>query len=162
MGLLALAMSIVALDLFGMIGRSVFDKDVGRFARTLRVTAEQAIFRGETLAVVIDVRDGYYTVYEANSEDRYDDLEPLIDRKGLDECYIETIEFADGSHQFSGELILHATAEGWESSWLFELIDLDERLRWLRCDGFTPRVVVDNQPLEMLEAHSELSMSSSL
>ena len=163
LALLALILGLVALNLFGMIGRSVFDEDVGRFARTLRLTCEQAMRRRQQLAVVIDVTDGYYTVYEANSQDRYtDELEPLIEQQGLDECYIDSVELSDGGQQFSGELILHATPQGWQESWLFSFIDLNEQLRWLRCDRRTMRVMVDNQPLVLPEALREVSMTAPL
>ena len=163
LAMLSLILGLVALNLFGIIGRSVFDEDAGRFARTLRLTCEQAMRRRKQLAVVIDVTDGYYTVYEANTKDRYtDEMEPLIEQQGLDECYIDSVEFADGSQQFSGELILHATAQGWQESWLFTLIDLNEQLRWLRCDRWTMRVMVDNQPLVLPEALREVSMAAPL
>jgi len=162
-GIMAVILTIAAPRMIGWLGRSAVDEDVGRFVRTLQTTAQEAIYRGRRLAVVIEVLDGYYTVYEANSEDRYEqDLEPLIERQGLDECYIENIEFADGSQQFSGELVLHAAAQGWESSWLLTLIDLDEQLRWVRCDRGTIRVISDRQPLALPEPRTSVSISSPL
>lgn len=160
-GLLSLALGVVTLNVFGMLGRAAFDEDVAQFARVLRTAAEEAVFRGTTLAVVIDVTDGYYTVYEATTNDVYDEQsEPLIAQAGLDQCYIDDIEYADGGHQFSGQVVLHATPQGWENSWLFTLIDLREQLRWVRCDRLTTRVTVRSEPLELPEALDEVSRSA--
>ena len=158
---LAIIIGIVAVNLPGIVQSAKFDRDVGQFSRTLRLAAEQAIFRNERLAIVIDVYDGYYTVYEANEDDVYNEqVEPFIERQGLDFCYIDDIEFEDGSHQYSGELILYATPQGFAAPILMTLIDLEEQYRFLSCRRLTTHVQVSKQPLELPEAKAELSMAS--
>jgi len=159
--ILALIVSIVGVNYFGAIRGNLIDEDVGLFCRTLRLTAEEAVLRGRELIVVVEVTDGYYTVYESNKEDDYDDeeTEPVIDRKSLDVCYLDIIEFDDGTQQFSGELYLRATPEGWKHSILMTLLDdRDEQYRYIRIDRLTTRVLRDRNPLEMLEPQEEVSI----
>ena len=160
--IVALVMGIVSVNLFGMMERSRLNKDVGDFARTLRLTAEQAITRGQKLAVVIDVIDGYYSVYEANEENIYDadEIEPLIERQSLDYCYIDDIEFQDGSRQYSGELILYADRQGWTATTIFSLLGLKEQLRFIVCEQVTPRVRVSNQVPDLLLGQEDVSMTT--
>ena len=168
--IIGLLLSFALPNAFDRIRQTRLEDDVSQFARTLRTVTEQAILRGKELAVVIDVTDGYYTVYESQREDmdenELDESEedmPIIDRQGLDLCYIEQIDFEDGSHQYSGDLIMYATAQGWKASVVFNLIDdRDERRRFVRCDRLTARVVVSRQPLEMIEPQAEVSMNSTL
>jgi hypothetical protein len=158
---LALIIGIAAVNLPGIVQSAKFDRDVARFSRTLRLAAEQAILRNQRLAIVIDVYDGYYTVYEANEDDVYNEqVEPFIERQGLDFCYIDDIEFEDGSHQYSGELIMYATPQGFGAPILMTLIDLEEQYRFLSCRRLTTYVEVSKQPLELPEAKAELSMAS--
>jgi len=159
--IVALVISVVGVNLFGMLERSRLNRDVADFARTLRLTAEQAITRGQELAVVIEVTDGYYTVYEANEKDIYDadEIEPLIERQSLDFSYIDDIEFEDGSRQYSGELILHADRVGWSSTVVFSLLGLKEQPRFVVCEKLTPRVTVSNQPLDLLLGQEDVSMT---
>ena len=159
--ILVILVSIVAVNLPGVIRKSRFDRDVAQFSQTLRIAAEQAIFRNQRLAIVIDVYDGYYTVYPANEQDRYtDELEPLIDRQGLDHCYIDDIEFEDGSHQYSGELIMYATPTGFGATVLMTLVDLDQQYLFLSCNRLTTQAVVAPQPPDVPLPQTELSLST--
>ena len=168
--IIGLLLSFVLPNAFDRIRQGRLEEDVSQFARTLRTVTEQAILRGKELAVVIDVTDGYYTVYESQREDKdkneqeqSEDAITIIDRQGLDLCYIEQIDYKDGSHQYSGDLIMYATAQGWKASVVFNLIDdRDERRRFVRCDRLTARVVVSRKPLEMIEPQAEVSMTSTL
>ena len=204
-----------------VVRRSRLEGDVARFARTLRTAGELAVYYGRELHIVIDVTDGYYTIYDpfrepeedwtkreepgegreeagrdaagsetsgsetasrdvagsgvAGKEDNvapevidkyqidYSYLEPLMETQGLDRCYIEQIDFVNGTHQYSGELILFATGQGWGASVVFNLIDdRNERRRWVQCNRNTVRVIQSRQPLEMIEPRTEVSMSSPL
>ena len=168
--IISLMLGIAVPNVIKVVRKTRLDADAARFARTLRTTAELAVLYGRELDVVIDVIDGYYTIYdkdreeESNDEtinDGYEYIEPVIERQGLDYCYIEQIDFPDGSHQYSGELILHATAEGWGTSIVFNLIDdRNQRKRYVRCDRQTVRVKESRQPLNMLEAKKEVSMTT--
>lgn len=165
---LVVTMITILFTLVGLGGMSLLrgeriKEDVGLFARTLRTAAEQAIFRQKTLVVVIEVTDGYYTVFEENEDNDYrsEDIEPVIDRKSLDVCYIDLMEWEDGSQQFSGEAYLRATPQGWKSAVLFEFLDdRDAQRCYVRIDRLTPRVVFSRQPLELLQARSSVSMSN--
>jgi hypothetical protein len=149
----------VILNVIPSIERSRVDADVAEFARTLRRATEQAIFRNRNYVVLIDVTDGYYTIYEADSEGVIsDDAEPLLERKSLDRVYIEEIEHQDGSHQYGSEVELHATPQGWKNSILMVLLDPEERIRFLRCDRMTGRVAVSRLPLELLPALSDVAI----
>ena len=161
--ILLLLVTMISPSVLGMGERAELDEDLKRFGRTLRLTAEEAVKTGKTLAVVIDVMDGYYTVYEANDDNRYNgDQEAVIETSSLDKCWIDEIIFEDGSHQYSGELFLRATPHGWGGSVLLNIIDKDDRARFVRCDRATTRVLVKRQPLGMLEAREEVSMTSRL
>lgn len=158
-----LMVSLVAMDVVGVFRRGQLDEDVARFSRTLTLAAEQAIFNRKNYLVVIEVMDGYYTVYEDLGDGQFDEFDPLLDRESLDWCYLETIEYEDGSQQYSGEVILRATPAGWEHSVLFSLIDDEnDRQRFLRCDRLTPRNAVSNQPLDFLWAQETVSMTVAL
>ncbi len=159
--IIALLLGIVAPDMSNRITQNRLDEDVNRFARTLRMTAEIAVLRGCHLDVVIEVTPGYYTVYEHSEEGYDEEIEPLIEQRGLDRCYIEQVGHEDGSHQYSGDLILRATPQGWEKSVTFDLIDIpNEHYRFLNCGRLTTRVVVSNRPLELIEPQMEVSMTS--
>ncbi|MBN1435763.1 MAG: prepilin-type N-terminal cleavage/methylation domain-containing protein [Sedimentisphaerales bacterium] len=163
LGIVSIVLALVLPNLFGRLRSNLFMEDSGRFVNTLRIASQEAVYRGKSIAVVIDISDGYYTVYEATMNDVYgEDVEPLIDRQSLEASYIEELEFADGSRSFSGVVILYADPQGWRDNWMFTLIDLEERRRWVRCDLMTTRVVSDNQPLEIPRSYSELSMSSAI
>lgn len=163
-GMVALLAGMAALSVIGQIRRAHFEEDIGRFARTLRITGEHAILSGQTLAVVIRVYDGTYTVYPATAEDVYDadETEPLIDEQILDKNYIDDIEWEDGTKQYSGELILKATPQGWKRSVVLTLLDLDKQSSFLRCERLTPRVVVSHQELNIPETYTELSIDTPL
>ena len=169
--IISLLLGIAVPNAIKVVRKTRLDKDVARFARTMRKTAELAVLYGRELDVVIDITDGYYTIYdqsrkEEQSEDEtindgYEYIEPVIEQQGLDHCYIEQIDFSDGSHQYSGELILHATAEGWGTSIVFNLIDdRNQRKRYVSCDRQTVRVKESRQPLSMLEPKKEVSMTT--
>jgi len=181
--IMVLLMTIVLPDAINVIQQAQLDEDVAQFARTLRTTAELAILYGYELHVVIDVMDGYYTVYDFHSkkDKEYDDKavegqgeeyevyydesenEPLIAEQRLNRCFIEQINLDDGTHQFSGEYILRATPRGWERSQVFNLIDdRDKQQRWVRCDRTTVRVEVSRKPLEIPEPLEEVSIMSEM
>ena len=163
LGIMSIVLALVLPNLFGMLRGYLFKEDAGRFVNTLRMASQEAVYRGKSIAIVIDIADGFYTVYEATANDVYgDDVMPLIDRQSLEACYIEELEFADGSRSFSGVVILYADPQGWRDNWMFTLIDLDERRRWVRCDLSTARVVSESQPLEVPSSYSEVSMSSAI
>jgi len=149
-----------------MIRRARLDEDVARFARTLRLTAQEAIVRGQELIVQIDITDGYYTVYETDKKVALEDREPLISGGSLDRYFIEKIEFEDGKLQFSGDLILRATPEGWSQSVAFNLKEgvygAVPRKHFMRCDRLTARVVSSKEPLELLGSRTRVSMVSPL
>ncbi|MHA1565366.1 MAG: hypothetical protein ACTSX7_08655 [Alphaproteobacteria bacterium] len=157
--LLALFTGFIGPNVLDSIERARVDEDVADFARTLRRATEQAVFRNRNYVILIEVIDGYYTIYEADSEGVIaEDAEPLLERSVLDRVYIDEIEHEDGSHQYGSELVLHATPEGWKSSVLLVLLDPDERIRFLRCDRLTSRVAVSRQPLFMLPAKSDVAL----
>lgn len=157
--LLALLVGLVVPNVMDSIEGARVDGDVAEFARMLRRATEQAIFRNRNYVVLIEVTDGYYTIYEANSDGVIaDDAEPLLERQVLDRVYIDEIEHEDGSHQYGSELRLHATPQGWKNSVLMVLLDPEERIRFLRCDRLTRRVVVSRQPLDMLQALSDVAI----
>jgi len=161
--IIACIVGLVMPNFMGRLSRDVFVEDVNKFVSTLRLTANEAMFRGQSLVVILDVTTGYYTVYEKRADNIYnEDVEPLIERQGLDFSYIQIAEYGDGSQQFSGEMELLATPEGWSDSWLFEIIDLQDRLKWVRTDRMTTRVVQSDQPLEIMAALPEVSITSSL
>jgi type II secretory pathway pseudopilin PulG len=162
--IIALLIGLAVLDVVGIIRRSRLDEDVSQFARTMRLAAEHAVFSGKKIAVVIQVTDGDYDVYEENSEGKYDEQSESITQGGrLDLSYIDEIEFEDGTRQYSGEIILHATPKGWGGSVLFSLLDdRNERQRYVQCQRFTTKVIVSNQPLTLPEAREEVSMTSPL
>lgn len=158
--IVSLMISLVMMDVVGVFRRQELKEDIGRFSQTLSIAAEQAVFSRTTYLVVIEVMDGYYTVYEDLGDGRYDEFEPLLETDSLNRFYIETIEFEDGSKQYSGEVILRATAQGWESSVLFSLLDDEnDRQSYLRCDRLTTRNVVSNLPLDFFWPLEEVSMS---
>jgi type II secretory pathway pseudopilin PulG len=163
MALMTLLLSMIAFNASAMIRRAKLTSDISRFARTLRMAAQQAVLSGKDILVVIEVTDGYYTVYQADAPGSldYDSNDPLIERDSLDYYYIDKIDFDDGSHQYSGKLILRATAKGWGRSFVFNFLDdRDESRRYIRCDRFTWRVVSSQHPLEIIKARSNVSMSS--
>ena len=154
----------VVPNVLDRIQQSRLNQDASQFGHTLRTAAEYAILRGRELVVVIDITDGYYTIYEKQNGvfDR-DDSEPVIPQQSLRYCYIEKVDFEDGTHQYSDEIILHATARGWDESVVFNLIDNSDQLqRFVRCDRFTAHVIVKNQLLELLEPQREISMTTAL
>ncbi len=162
--LIGLLLSLVATTFFGGIGRAHLDADVGTFARTLRTAAEHAILTGKTYEVFIEIYDGYYTVTEAPEEAQggAEPAEPLVEKQSLDLSWIDEVEYEDGSRQYSQNMTLRATAKGWEQAVLFRIVDENDRWRYVRCDRFTANVAVSRQPLELLAAQDEVSLSSPL
>lgn len=158
-----LLISIVSVTYFGNLMQRRLDADVAAFARTLRLAAEHAVLRGESFAVVIGVYDGEYVVYPAKPDNFYTDSDdPLVEPQRLNRCWIDEIEFEDGSTQYSGQVILQATPQGWGGALIFHLLDKDDRARYLRCDKYTTNVVVDRQPLYLLEPQTKVSIFSPL
>ena len=163
LAVLLLLVTIVSVTYFGNLMQRRLDADVGEFARTLRLAAEHAVLRGESFAVVISVYDGKYTVYPANIGNYYSEAdEPLVESRRLERCWIDEIEFEDGTTQYSGEIILQATPQGWGASLVVNMLDKDDRARYLRCDNSTTNVVVDRHPLYLLEPQTDVSMFSPL
>jgi len=163
LAVLALLTSIVSVSVFGSYMHRRLDADVAAFARTLRLAAEHAVLQGETFAVVIEVYDGKYSVYPANPEnDYFDNDETLLEPQRLERCWIDEIEFEDGSPQYSGEVVIQATPQGWAGSILVHLLDKDDRARYLRLDKLTTNVVVDRNELSLLEPQKNVYMLSPL
>ena len=157
--LLSLFAAFIIVNIIDNIERARVDEDVADFARTMRIAAQQAIFHNRNYVILIEVTDGYYTIYESDNEGVIaEDTEPLLDTAVLDRVYIDEIEHEDGSHQYGNELILHATPQGWKSSVMMILLDPEERIKFLRCDRLTTKVVVSSQPLTMLAARSDVSI----
>jgi len=158
--ILASLIGLASLNLVGLVQRTRLDEDVSRFAQTLRTAAEQAVFLGRDIEIELEVTDGYYTVYETGgpkTDESEEGKTVLIPTRGLNRSYIDVIEYEDGSRQYSGELVLKATPEGWSSTVLFSLLDdRDEHERYLRCDRLTTRVIVSSQELEFPEPQAEL------
>ena len=154
---------LVSVKVYGRVRQSRLDRDAGRFARTLRVAAEEALLRQRDVAVVIDVYDGYYTVYEANEHNDYGEgVETLIAEQQLDYYWIDDISYSDGRHQYSGQVIITIAPTGWQSSILFQLIDRDDREYYMRCDQFTPRVICSREPLELPRPRKSVSLTAPL
>lgn len=147
--ILLLLISLVSVSVIGTIRQVRLGEDVAQFARTLQLAANQAVFSQKNFTVVIDVMDGHYTVY--GEKEKINDPTPrLIDTQRLKWSYIESVEFEDGTHQYSGNITLTATPQGWNHSILFNLIDdRNEQRHFLRCDRFTSRTTVSRQPLEL-------------
>jgi len=158
--LVLLIATLVSVRLFGWSRNSRLERDAGRFARTLRVAAREAAIRQRNVAVSIDIYDGWYTVYEANEQNDYDDVEPLIASQGLNYYWIDKIDYADGTSQRSGRVIITIAPTGFQSSLLFSLIDRDDRSCYLRCDHFTPNVFVSQKPLELPETRTRVSFTT--
>ncbi len=165
MALMALLLTMVAFNASAMVRRARLDRDISRFARTLRMAARQAVFTGKDMLVVIEVTDGYYSVYQAKEPGSldYNSDEPVIDQQSLDYYYIDKIDFDDGTHQYSGKLILQATPKGWSRSFVFNFLDdQNKSRRYIRCDRFTWRVVCSLHPLKIIEARTDVSMNSAI
>lgn len=158
--ILASLIGLASLNLAGLVQRVRLDEDVSRFAQTLRLAAEQAVFLGRDIEIELEVTDGFYTVYDTDdpkTDKKEDGKKVLIPTRGLNRSYIDVIEYEDGSRQYSGELVLKATPEGWSSTVLFSLLDdRDEHQRYLRCDRMTTRVIVSSQEPEFPEPQAEL------
>jgi len=163
-GLVALLAGLVSARIISRVRQAYFQDDVRRFSRSLRAAAEHAVLTGKPLVVVIEVFSGEYNIFEANADDLYDpeEVEPLLGPRILDQSYIEQVEFEDGSRQYSGQVMLRATPQGWKGTVLMTLRDLDDRAYFIRCDRLTPRVVLSHQPLEIPEPRKELSIYTPL
>lgn len=162
LALLGLMISLVTVNIFGRIKQTRMNEDVGRFARTLRMVAREAVIRQKDLLVVVEVYDGYYSVYVDDPEEPYSEAsEPLLEPEQLSFCWIDEIEFEDGSRQYSGQLKLRATPQGWSGTRLMKLVyekrgsDLLME-RYLRCDRFTTKVTVSRKPISMPQPKARL------
>ena len=164
LAILMVMIGVISVSVFGRIRSWRLNEDVGEFAHTLRLAAEQAVFTGRPHAVVIGLWDGSYTIYQLDSERRYHDgLAPLLGTQRLERCLIEQIEFEDGSNQYSGQIVLYATAQGWSASVVFNLHEVEEnQRRYVRCDRLTTRVLFDNKSLELMAPQQVVSMYSPL
>jgi len=162
MALLVLMFSLVGVNIFGRIKQTRMNEDVGRFARTLRMVVREAVIRQKDLVVEVEVYDGYYSVYVDDPEEPYSEAsEPLLEPEQLSFCWIDEIEFANGSRQYSGQLRLRATPQGWSGSWLMKLVyekrGSDLRMeRYLRCDRFTTKVTVSRKPISLPQPKTRL------
>ncbi|MBN2377858.1 MAG: type II secretion system protein [Sedimentisphaerales bacterium] len=162
LALLGMMFSLVGLNIFGRIKQTRMNEDVSRFARTLRTAAREAVIRQKDLLVVVEVYDGYYSVYVDDPEEPYSEVsEPLLEPEQLSFCWIDEIEFEDGSRQYSGQLRLRATPQGWSGTRLMKLVyekrGSELRMeRYLRCDRFTTKVTVSRQPISMPQAKARL------
>jgi prepilin-type N-terminal cleavage/methylation domain-containing protein len=157
--IILLLVGFFSLRLLDRIDDAKLDRDVNQFVTTLRGAVQEAILRKENLAVVIEVHDGYYTVYQETEPGKYDEeVEPLFTTEQLRLCWIDDMQFDDGEHQYSGKITFWATPQGWSGSVLFNLLDDEDRERFVRIDRYTTRVLMDEQPLELLEAKSTITM----
>ena len=155
--IIAMLVGLVIMDPVLRSRRASIDRDVFRFAQTLRSTAEYAMFTSSECIVVIDIYGGYYSVYETSDEEGYSELDPLMEPGSLDICWIQEVGFADGTTVYSGELILHADGQGWKKSMVFDLIDdRNELQRFVRCDHSTTNVLLSKHPLELLSPQKEV------
>ena len=155
--ILLLLISLVSVSVIETIRRVRLDEDIAQFARTLRLASDQAVFSKKNFIVKIDVMDGYYTVYEEESK-MSTQTPRLIDTQQLKWSYIKNAQLEDGTHQYSGDITLVATPQGWNHSILFNLIDdRNERKRYIRCDRFTSRTTVLRQPLEMWQPRKSIT-----
>lgn len=151
--------ALFSLRLIDRVDDAKLDRDVEQFVNTLRGAVQEAILRQENLAVVIEVHDGYYTVYPETIPGEYDEESlPLFQREQLRRCWIDEMEFEDGSHQYSGKITFWATPRGWSGSLLFNLLDKNDRERFVRVDRYTTRVIMDEKPLDLLEAKNTITM----
>ena len=163
LAIMVIMIALVSVNVFGRIKFWRLNQDVGRFTHTLNLAAEQAVFSGRTLAVVIGVYEGSYAFYPVDINNKFtEQLEPVLPPQRLEKCLIEKIEFENGTSQFSGEVVLYATPQGWSASILFNLRDKDYRRRYIRCDRLTTRVVFDNKPLDLMKPRNVVSMYSIL
>jgi len=157
--IILLLAGFISVNLIDRIPEAKLDRDVAQFVNTLRGAVQEAILRQENLTVVIEVHDGYYTVYQDRGLSEYDeDAEPLFDREQLRRCWIDDVEHESGEHQYSGVVTFKATPQGWSGSVLFHLLDKDDRVRFVRIDRYTTRVIMDEKPLELMEAKNTITM----
>ena len=157
--ILLLLVAFFSVNLIDRIPEAKLDRDVAQFVNILRGAVQEAILRQENLVVVIEIHDGYYTVYQESEPGEYDeDAEPLFEREQLRRCWIDEVEHENGEHQYSGMVIFKATPQGWSGSVLFNLLDKDDRERFVRIDRYTTRVIMDEKPLELLEAKNTITM----
>lgn len=156
--IIALMIGLVVTNTVDRVRRTRIDDDIFRFAHALRTAVAQAVLTNQEYVVVLDVTDGDYVIYQTDEKNKYDpDQEALVPPGRLEISYIEQVDFPDGTHQYSGELILIATGQGWKDSIVFNLIDdKDEQRRFLRCNRSTTIVTTARSPLELPEPREEL------
>jgi len=163
LAVMSLLFTLVSVTFFGRLAQKRLDADVAEFARNLRLAAEHAVLKGETYAVVIDVYDGRYAVYPTDeSGENLLEERPLLEPRLLQRCWIDEVEFEDGSTQYSGQIIIRATPQGWSGSVLMHLADKDDRQRDLRLDKLTTNVVLARERLQLLEPQRNLSLHTPL
>ena len=176
MTILTLAVGIVAMKPFGNIRKENVSEDVKQFADTMRLVAEHAVLTGKTYEVVLEITDCVYTIYEtdpekekqskktAGDEATDEELEEEEEESIFDELtmlisFIEEVKFADGSRQYSGEVVMKATPQGWDKSVLFQTLDdRNEFEMFIRLDQGTPRVTVSDSVLEIQEIKKDISL----
>jgi len=170
--IIGLLLSLVAIDPVARIQQARSSEDVFRLAHTLRMAAENAVMQGKKFAVVIDITDGYYEVYKLDIDDSFydeqddreesDELDELDESDELDELDELDEPFVKPGYlkdKMSGELVLYATAQGWDQSVVFRLVnDQTEQHRFLRCDRYTTNVKSSGKPIELLEPLEKLTM----
>ena len=157
--------SVVSVDIFGRIKQWRINQDASELAQMLRLGAEHSVYTNRTFVAVINVSDNRYAVYPTNAEQKFQrGVRPLIPQQYLRYCEFDRIEFDDGSNQFSGEVLIYISPQGWKASVLFELHDKNDntRRRYVRCDRFTTRVRYDNKPIDIIAPRANLTMYSSL
>ncbi len=164
LSVMALLVGLLGVPIIGRIRQAHFREDVGRFARTLRRTAEHAVLAGQSYTIVVEVEDGYYTVYPGNDEDIYDpeEGETLIDEQVLDKSYIVDVETDDGDQSSLSELWIKVGPGGWRSTVTLALKDLDDRDYFIRCDRETPRVMLFMMREEIPESLTDVDMNTPL
>ena len=161
--ILMVIISLVSVDIFGRIKQWRFNQDVSEFAQMLHQGAEHSVYTNRTHVAVVKVLDKSYAVYPTNAEQKYQrGVRPLIPQQRLKYSEFDEVKFEDGSNQFSGDVLIYISPQGWQASVLFKLTDDDNRRRYVRCDRFTTRVRYDNKPIDLIAPRANLTMYSSL
>jgi len=165
------AVSIVFMIIVFMVGAKVVNvnrkiklqQDLNQFAHTLSMMVEESILRGKAYVAVIDITDGYYSVYFDNDYALNDDAETVLPEGRLREWYIENIVFDDDTKDLDGVIKLRATSTGWASGVTITFYDsLDKEVRYLQCERLTNRVSIAKRPMEFVEPQKSVSMTESL
>jgi prepilin-type N-terminal cleavage/methylation domain-containing protein len=143
--------------------KMVMQQDLNKFVHTLSMMVDESILRGKSYVIVIDIADGYYTVYFDKEYELYEDAESVLPEGKLNEWYIENIAFDDHAKDLDGIIKLRATSTGWVNGVTITFADfLNEKLRYLQCERLTNRVGIVNHPVDLIAPQKSVSMTESL